>query len=198
MREMQGSSSMPRASRRYARPQWTDERTKYLRKRWLQGARMREIAEELGRGISTNAVAAKIRRLGIAEFSPYGGAPGRRRAAKKILRRPERTSGYRGVEHRCVQRPIPAWVANARPYVENPLLDAGVSASATSHIARIERPHLQVAGWRSQQFCLLLRGEAGPEQAVLCRALRARLSAAAGVDTTCLDAAPASRRARHR
>ncbi len=126
MREMQGSSSMPRASRRYARPQWTDERTKYLRKRWLQGARMREIAEELGRGISTNAVAAKIRRLGIAEFSPYGGAPGRRRAAKKILRRPERTSGYRGVEHRCVQRPIPAWVANARPYVENPLLDAGV------------------------------------------------------------------------
>lgn len=87
---------------------------------------MREIAEELGRGITTNAVAAKIHRLGIADFSPYGGAPGRRRAGKIILGLPERTSGYRGGECRREQRPVPAWVANARPYVENPLLDADV------------------------------------------------------------------------
>ena len=114
---------MRRASRRYRRPQWTDERTKYLRRRWLQGARIWEIAEELGGGITTNAVVAKIHRLGIAEFSPYGGAPGRRRAAKKIVALPERTCGG---EYRCGQRPVPAWVANARPYVDNPLLDAGI------------------------------------------------------------------------
>lgn len=117
---------MPRASRRYTRRQWTDERTEYLKRRWLQGARMREIAEELGGGITTNAVGAKIHRLGIAEFSPYGGAPGRRRAAKKLRELPERTSGYRGGVYRYKQRPAPAWVANARPYVEDPRLDADI------------------------------------------------------------------------
>src|SRR6266700_81504 len=100
---------------------------------------MREIAEELGRGISTNAVAAKIRRLGIAEFPPYGGAPGRRRAAKKILRRPERTSGYRGVEHRYVQRPIPAVLSSS----------AGRSRSGTSRtVPRIARAPIGGRGSR--------------------------------------------------
>jgi hypothetical protein len=36
-----------------------------LRRRWAQGARVREIAAELGHGISSNAVIAKIHRLGI-------------------------------------------------------------------------------------------------------------------------------------
>ncbi len=39
---------------------------------------MRDIAAELGHGITPNAVIAKIHRLGIADLSPFGGAPGRR------------------------------------------------------------------------------------------------------------------------
>jgi GcrA cell cycle regulator len=123
---MEGSSDMPRPSRRCTVSQWTDERTEYLKRRWSQGARIREIARELGQGITNNAVVAKIHRLGIADLSPYGGAPGKR-TAKKIRGVPERTAGYSGGgQYRCEQRPPPAWVANARPYVENPLLDAGI------------------------------------------------------------------------
>jgi GcrA cell cycle regulator len=57
---------------------WTTERIRLLRRRWRQGARVREIAAELGHGITRNAVISKIHRLGISELSPYGGAPGRR------------------------------------------------------------------------------------------------------------------------
>ena len=55
---------------------WTKARTRYLRRRWAQGARVRDIAAELGHGITPNAVIAKIHRLGIADLSPFGGAPG--------------------------------------------------------------------------------------------------------------------------
>src|SRR6516162_4284559 len=60
---------------------WTTERIRLLRRRWRQGARVREIAAELGHGITGNAVISKIHRLGISALSPYGGAPGRRFAA---------------------------------------------------------------------------------------------------------------------
>jgi hypothetical protein len=53
-----------------------------LQRRWAQGARAREIAVELGHGITSNAVIAKIHRLGIARLSPYGGRAGRRYADK--------------------------------------------------------------------------------------------------------------------
>ena len=60
---------------------WTTERIRLLRRRWRQGARVREIAAELGHGITCNAVISKIHRLGISALSPYGGAPGRRYTA---------------------------------------------------------------------------------------------------------------------
>ena len=66
-----------------ARPSpWTKARLRHLRRRWKQGARAREIGAELG--VSANAVIAKIHRLGIARLSPYGGAPGRRLALRRI------------------------------------------------------------------------------------------------------------------
>src|SRR6266542_4316260 len=74
---------------------WTKARTRYLRRRWAQGARVRDIAAELGHGITPNAVIAKIHRLGIADLSPFGGAPGRRYAAKTIRRVDKVASGYR-------------------------------------------------------------------------------------------------------
>ncbi|HET9816421.1 MAG TPA: GcrA family cell cycle regulator [Xanthobacteraceae bacterium] len=77
------SIDLPRAPRRRASP-WTKPRLRLLRRRWAQGARVREIAAELGHGITSNAVIAKIHRLGIARLSPYGGTPGRRHAANRV------------------------------------------------------------------------------------------------------------------
>src|SRR5262245_64079354 len=78
---LQGPIGLPRAPRRRPVSPWTKQRTRVLRRRWRQGARVREIAAELGHGITYNAVIAKIHRLGISDQSPYGGAPGRRYAA---------------------------------------------------------------------------------------------------------------------
>jgi hypothetical protein len=68
------SIGLPRTPRRPASP-WTKPRLRLLQRRWVQGARAREIAVELGHGITSNAVIAKIHRLGIARLSPYGGEP---------------------------------------------------------------------------------------------------------------------------
>jgi GcrA cell cycle regulator len=108
------------AKRRRVSP-WNKARTRYLRRRWSQGARVRDIAAELGQGITPNAVIAKIHRLGIADLSPFGGAPGRRHATFRYVDKP----GYRIADwHR--RGPLPAWVVNAKPYVENARLDANI------------------------------------------------------------------------
>jgi GcrA cell cycle regulator len=108
------------AKRRQVSP-WNKARARYLRRRWSQGARVRDIAAELGQGITPNAVIAKIHRLGIADLSPYGGAPGRRHATIRYVDKP----GYRIADwHR--RGPLPAWVVNAKPYVENARLDANI------------------------------------------------------------------------
>jgi GcrA cell cycle regulator len=112
------------AKRRRVSP-WSKARTRYLRRRWSQGARVREIAAELGHGITSNAVIAKIHRLGIADLSPYGGAPGRRYAAKTIRRVDKPGAGHRAaLWYR--RGPLPAWVMNAKPYVEDARLDAKI------------------------------------------------------------------------
>src|SRR4029453_4311001 len=104
------------AKRRRVSP-WNKARTRYLRRRWSQGARVRDISAELGHGITPNAVIAKIHRLGIADLSPFGGAPGRRYAAKTIRRVDEVASGYRAA-YWYRKGPLPAWVVSAKPYVE--------------------------------------------------------------------------------
>ena len=103
---------------------WTTERIRLLRRRWRQGARVREIAAELGHGITCNAVISKIHRLGISALSPYGGAPGRRfaantRPADRPVHAPRDAWWFR-------KGPLPAWVVNAQPYVDTVGADARI------------------------------------------------------------------------
>ncbi|HEY6705207.1 MAG TPA: GcrA family cell cycle regulator [Xanthobacteraceae bacterium] len=107
------------AKRRRVSP-WNKARTRYLRRRWSQGARVRDIAAELGHGITPNAVIAKIHRLGIADLSPFGGAPGRRHAAVRYVDKPDRIADWRR------RGPPPAWVVNAKAYVEDARRDANI------------------------------------------------------------------------
>ena len=101
-----------------------------MRTRWSQGATALEIARELGRGISRSSVLGKIRRLGIAALSPFGGGRDPRRVVGKIRRAPARATGYRIIDWRPRRdRPPPAWVAAAEPYVDDPLTDAGIPFS---------------------------------------------------------------------
>ena len=103
---------------------WTTERIRLLRRRWRQGARVREIAAELGHGITGNAVISKIHRLGISALSPYGGAPGRRFAAS--TRPADRPVYPQRAPYWFRKGPPPAWVVNARPYVETVGADARI------------------------------------------------------------------------
>src|SRR5262249_15369157 len=107
------SIGLPQAPRRRVSP-WTKPRLRLLRRRWAQGARVREIAAELGYGITSNAVIAKIHRLGIAALSPYGGRPGRRRAGEPGDRR---LRGHRTAYWFRKGAP-PTWVVIAKPPVE--------------------------------------------------------------------------------
>src|SRR5262249_58883537 len=70
-----------RAPQRRVSP-WTKPRLRLLRRRWTQGARVREIAAAVRHGLTSNAVIAKIPRLGIARLSPYA-APARRPPPRK-------------------------------------------------------------------------------------------------------------------
>ena len=95
-----------------------------LGRRWRQGARVREIAAELGHGITCNAVISKIHRLGISALSPYGGVPGRRfaantRPADRPVHTPRAAWWFR-------KGPLPAWVVDAKPYVETVGADARI------------------------------------------------------------------------
>src|SRR5262245_32697056 len=110
---------LPRVAKRRRVSPWSKARTRYLRRRWSQGARGRDSASALGHGITRNAVIGKIHRLGIADLSPFGGAPGRRNATIHYVDK----SGDRIWRRRG---PLPAWVVNAKPYVEDARLDANV------------------------------------------------------------------------
>jgi GcrA cell cycle regulator len=116
------SGVLPTPQRR-ASP-WTTERIRLLRRRWRQGARVREIAAELGHGITCNAVISKIHRLGISALSPYGGAPGRRFAAN--TRPADRPVHAERAAWWFRKGPLPAWVVNARPYVDTVGADARI------------------------------------------------------------------------
>ena len=121
---LQGPTGLSRAPRRGPVSPWTKQRTRILRRRWSQGARVREIAAELGHGITYNAVIAKIHRLGISTLSPYGGAPGRRYAAN--TRPADRPVYPQRAPYWFRKGPLPAWVVNARPYVETVGVDARI------------------------------------------------------------------------
>ena|SRR5438034_7393844 len=170
------SFDLPRPPRPPAALPWTEERLRHLRRRWKQGARAREIGAELG--VSANAVIAKIHRLGIARLSPYGGALRAAEAAKHsargaaAIRAPARlllAPGATGASAAQGQT-LPRICAPRRA---DPDCPAPLAPCA-------ERGQLPMAGRQTGLAVLLLLRRAGfAQQAVLRRALRARLSAAA-------------------
>jgi GcrA cell cycle regulator len=191
---LRGLIGPSRATQRRRVSPWTKQRTRVLRRRWAQGARVRDIAAELGHGITYNAVIGKIHRLGISELSPYGGAPGRRSAAN--TRSADRPVHAPRVAWWFRKGPPPAWVVDAKPYVETVDADARIPRRLRRSLFELND---QTCRWpigdpRSSR--LLLRSAAAAQQTLLCRALRARLSAPAAGAATRVGAAPATRRAR--
>jgi GcrA cell cycle regulator len=112
-----------RSPRSRAASSWTEKRLRYLRRRWSEGARAREIGAELG--VTANAVIAKIHRLGIARLSPYGGAPGRRLALQNIPRAARPQYARRRAVSLRRARPASRLLQGERD-VENARLDAQI------------------------------------------------------------------------
>lgn len=112
--------------RRAAASSWTDERIAYVAERWSQGITARQIAQELGGGLSHSAVMGKIHRLGIAGLSPNAWAHRKRRGGDE-RRIPQWmvTLLISGIPLRQ-QRLPPVWVIKAKPYVDDPGLDADI------------------------------------------------------------------------
>jgi GcrA cell cycle regulator len=125
---MDGLAERRRESRHYGPSSWTDERIEYVKARWSRGVTARQIARELGGGVTKSAVLGKIHRLGIAQLSPN--------ACPRRWRR--RAKNGRHIFHRTVERPFsgilpgqqwrrPVWVIEAKPYVDDPGKDADIS-----------------------------------------------------------------------
>ena len=122
-----------RAMGRQATSPWTDERIELVRTLWSQGVSAQRIAQELGAGISRGAVLGKIHRLGIVEMSPNSVARrSERNDARLVVKREQDVGGElagRQVELPNSQRELPAWVRDAEPYIDNPLVDADIPAA---------------------------------------------------------------------
>src|SRR6185369_12292593 len=125
-------------SRRAALP-WTDARIAYLKARWSQGVTAQRIARELGGGISRSAVLGKIHRLGFADLSPRAWVhrshfkrAGERRISHRLWAALGRTFAGR-------QRPPPAWVIEAKPYVEDPRIDADIPLAQRRSLLELSR-----------------------------------------------------------
>ena len=133
---LQGPIGLSRAMRRRPVSPWTKQRTRVLRRRWAQGARVWEITAELGHGITYNAVIGKIHRLGIADRSPYGGAPGRRYTAN--TRPADRPVHALRAAWWFRKGPLPAWVVDATPYVETVGADARIPRRRRRSLLELE------------------------------------------------------------
>jgi GcrA cell cycle regulator len=118
--------SIVSAMRRYATSPWTDERIELVKTLWSQGVSARRIARELGDDISRSAVLGKVHRLGIVQTSPNSGA---RRSESKNARLAARRERDVAGELPGSQPGLPAWVRDAEPYIDNPLVDADIPAS---------------------------------------------------------------------
>jgi GcrA cell cycle regulator len=125
---------------------WTRRWVTRLKARWAAGATAKEISEELAHGISRSAVLSAVHRFGIVHLSPFGGRRGRRRKDGKRGRAGDRrliraTAGRATGRRACApaappaplpgnaQPQLPAWVRNAKPYVDDPRVDADVPLS---------------------------------------------------------------------
>jgi len=117
--------------RQFATSPWTEERIEHVKTRWSQGASARQIARELGNVVSRSAVLGKVHRLGIAQSSPNCGARDHQLERKNARHAP--ASAHKRMRERDAagaladsRRQIPAWVRDAEPYIDNPLVDAGI------------------------------------------------------------------------
>ena len=144
--------SIVRVMRQYATSPWTEERIEHVKMRWSQGASARQIARELGNVVSRSAVLGKVHRLGIAQSSPNCGAREHRLERKNARRAP--ASAHKRMRERDAagasadsRRQIPAWVRDAEPYIDNPLVDAGIPfpLGGFSGMAKSESPSLSSA-----------------------------------------------------
>ena len=135
---MNRSIGLRRGLHRHPTSSWTDGRIAFLKLRSSQGASARDIAEELGCSISRNAVLAKMHRLGIVKQSRPFVARKRRSAGKTIPRRSESNIRHR-LEHTVARRIAPAWIADAKPHVDNSLLDSDISRSQRRSFLELER-----------------------------------------------------------
>ena len=76
---------------------WTDERVERLRKLWLDGMSASQIANDLGGGVTRNAVIGKVHRLGLSgRGQPTAAVKRTRRAQPHAPRKPRQTHSYVG------------------------------------------------------------------------------------------------------
>jgi len=127
--------------RRRAALRWTDARIAYLKTQWLRGVTARQIARQLGGGISRSAVLGKIHRLGFADLSPRSWVHrshlkrgGVRRVCYEL--RAERPLSR---IFAAQQWPPPAWVVEAKPYVEDPRIDADIPLAQRRSLLELTR-----------------------------------------------------------
>lgn len=111
---------------------WTDERVATLRKLWLDGLSAREVAGQLGGGLTRNAVIGKVHRLGLSGAG--GDQPQPRRARPKRPARPARAR----LAH---PRPLPPGPAAPRVVIPAPEVPEGPGLVASvlglnSHVCR--------------------------------------------------------------
>ena len=134
-------AELARGPRRCAALRWTDARIAYLKAQWLKGVTARQIARQLGGGISRSAVLGKIHRLGFADLSPRswvhrshlkrGGA---RRVSDQLRAERPFSLAFAGQ-----QWPPPAWVIEAKPYVEDPRIDADIPLAQRRSLLELTR-----------------------------------------------------------
>lgn len=76
---------------------WTDERVELLKKLWMEGLSASQIANELGEGVTRNAVIGKVHRLKLsARAKPASAAPRPRSTANRPAVRRASPSGGGG------------------------------------------------------------------------------------------------------
>jgi len=115
-----------RASRSPAASPWTDERIDRLKARWSQGATARQISRELGHGISRSAVLGKVHRLRIDDATRQVTGREERIDAGRVLHLRETVAGSAPSRR---PRVLPAWVLNAKRYIDDRGVDTDIPLS---------------------------------------------------------------------
>jgi len=82
---------------------WTDERVELLKKLWMEGLSASQIANELGEGVTRNAVIGKVHRLKLsARAKPASAAPRPRSPNRSGVRRVSSGGGASNMKRRVM------------------------------------------------------------------------------------------------